>query len=580
MKLTAALLFPLLAFSQTGEIILTGTIISGAPDPPSTGFEADKAFDGNTLTSYAAGYPTGTAWVGIDATKAVRLTKVWLMPRAGTSGEVVAKDRWTSNMRIHASASADFTGSATLYTFSNWASGLNGLYPHVLLPFSVSPGADYRYYRFYDGAWYGNIAELRFQIQATADVSARPVPPVISPGSGTYPSGSVTVTITSATTSAAIRYTTNGDAPTCASTLYEGAFALAVSGSVHLQAIACDASTTTEASEVSSQKYKNYGWAAGELPLDELGRKQNAHASNVWFADGYWWRIGMNLNWTTESGGLPLASGPGWWIYRSSDFLTWEKVTTTPILTNTGWTHHERAHVLYNSSTSKYVLWANCGNGYNSLAACIATADAPAGPWTLIDNDYSPSALGYKDNNLFLDDDGQAYAVFVTGDQQDMAVVRLNSDFLTANTATLAYATQGAGREAPAMFKRGSTYFLLSSGTMPPGSPGGVAYQTASSPLGPWSGLTSLYSQDPTGTSWDGQPTQVVRFGSLYMLIADAWVLEAVSTWYEIKNSTLLHLPLVFPTSTTVRADVLTDAPANWSLAGRGLFPFPGGIQR
>ena len=60
--------------------------------------------------------------------------------------------------------------------------------------------------------------------------------PAFSPAAGTYP-GAQTVTITSATAGAAIYYTTNGTAPTTASTAYTGPFLLSASATVKAIAV-------------------------------------------------------------------------------------------------------------------------------------------------------------------------------------------------------------------------------------------------------------------------------------------------------------------------------------------------------
>jgi len=63
----------------------------------------------------------------------------------------------------------------------------------------------------------------------------KPLPPVISPGSGTF-SATVTVSITCATAGATIRYTTDGSEPTESSTEYTVPFDITVSTNVKAKA--------------------------------------------------------------------------------------------------------------------------------------------------------------------------------------------------------------------------------------------------------------------------------------------------------------------------------------------------------
>jgi hypothetical protein len=85
---------------------------------------------------------------------------------------------------------------------------------------------------------------------ATYTVQQQVAPPTFSPGGGTY-SGSVTVTISDATSGATIHYTTDGSTPTTSSAVYSGA--LTFTQTTTLKAMAAASGMTNSA--VASATY-------------------------------------------------------------------------------------------------------------------------------------------------------------------------------------------------------------------------------------------------------------------------------------------------------------------------------------
>lgn len=166
-----------------------------------------------------------------------------------------------------------------------------------------------------------------------------------------------------------------------------------------------------------------------------------------------------------------------------------------------------RSQAVYNKHTRKYVLWVNvagCAKGVASKAYATATAPAPGGPFTFQGFvQPAPSKLGPINNRsglgdfaLFVDHDGAAYNILTHGidgpGYRNMYVFALSDDYLSFGKSSVGPLPGEHLVEAPAMFKRGATYYALLGGCTCMGLyGGGVNVLTAPSPLGPWVNATS-----------------------------------------------------------------------------------------
>lgn len=214
----------------------------------------------------------------------------------------------------------------------------------------------------------------------------------------------------------------------------------------------------------------------------------------------------------------------------------------------------ERPKVLYNEMTGKFVMWMHWENGrdYKDARCAVATSDT-------VDGDYvyrgSFNPLGYmsRDCTLFQDDDGSAYFISAARDNADLLLYRLSDDYLSIDEH-IKTLWPGQYREAPAVIKRGNTYFLVSSactGWLP--NQGTYAY--AKSLTGLWSPLFNLGSV----TTYDTQPTYIIPIRGTettsYLYVGDRWDPS------DYHNSSYVFLPLEFPDETAMEmkwADALT----------------------
>lgn len=207
----------------------------------------------------------------------------------------------------------------------------------------------------------------------------------------------------------------------------------------------------------------------------------------------------------------------------------------------------ERPKIIYNAATSKYVLWAHKENGvdYGEARVAVASSSSIEGPYTY-HGSFRPLGYDSRDMTVF-NDNGTAYLISATRVNADLNIYRLTPDFLGVESLVQTL-WPGSYREAPAMFKRGSTYFLITSGATG-WSPNQAKYATASSISGSWSALANLGDS----TTFGSQSTHVVPVegssGTSYLYLGDRWA----GAWSSpVNDSKYVWLPLSFPSSTTL----------------------------
>jgi len=129
----------------------------------------------------------------------------------------------------------------------------------------------------------------------------------------------------------------------------------------------------------------------------------------------------------------------------------------------------------------------------------------------------------------------------------DLNIYRLTPDFLGVE-ALVQTLWPGQYREAPAMFKRGSVYFLITSGATG-WNPNQAKYATATSIAGTWSAPQNFAD----ATTYDSQSTYVVPVqgstGTSFLYMGDRWA----GAWSRpVNESKYVWLPLSFPSSTSL----------------------------
>ncbi|WP_328471649.1 RICIN domain-containing protein [Actinoplanes sp. NBC_00393] len=271
---------------------------------------------------------------------------------------------------------------------------------------------------------------------------------------------------------------------------------------------------------------------------DTSGNVVHAHGGGILKEGSYYYWFGENRNADNTFRAVS--------VYRSTDLRTWEfrnNVLTPSAGAELQGANIERPKVIYNASTGRYVMWMHKENGqnYSEARAAVASSATIDGTYTY-HGSFRP--LGHMSRDITLyNDGGTAYMISAADENYDLHIYRLTADYL--NVATLVgNFWNDAHREAPAMFKRGSTYFLLTSGATG-WNPNQAKYATASSISGPWTGWTNTGDS----TTFRSQPTYVLPVGNSFLYMGDRWA----GAWSgPVNDSQYVWLPITFPSATSM----------------------------
>ncbi|MEV0459580.1 family 43 glycosylhydrolase [Catellatospora methionotrophica] len=306
--------------------------------------------------------------------------------------------------------------------------------------------------------------------------------------------------------------------------------------------------------------------------FDTGGNALDAHDGSLLQVGDLYYLYGTSYSCGYTYNAGPNASGfCGFKAYSSPDLVHW---TDRGYIVAPGQCRYcFRPHVIYNQSTATYVMWADMGLG---SSYGVFTSPAPTGLFTRRANP-ALAVGGAVDAALFADSDGSAYVIHNTtivgaGLTADMVVERLTPDYL--NT-TGQYVRLGLGNvEAFAAFKRDGVYHVLMSDPTCAYCAGSTGEVTATSMLGPWSGIW----YDPNGVDINnnrpqprnrsrivnadncgGQPLAVLPItrtgGTDHLFVADRWVANLPAGSNPNQSLANFHLgPLTFGATGTLQS--------------------------
>lgn len=309
-----------------------------------------------------------------------------------------------------------------------------------------------------------------------------------------------------------------------------------------------------------------------ELFPDNAGDHINAHGAGVMEHKGVYYLYG-------ESKGRGNARGVS--CYKSVDLYNWENMGL--VLTTVDLPGHdlepgciiERPKVVYNQKTDSFVLWFHLelrGKGYTAARTAVASAKSPTGPFVYIKS-FRPNQgiwpmnypqLLYKaylsgidkadgfwasdgfignylnrdmetgqmarDMTVFLDDDGKAYHIHSSEENQTLHICELTDDFLNF-TGRYTRVLPGESNEAPAICKYQGKYYMISSGCTG-WSPNEARSAVAPTIWGPWTSLgnpclgVNPHNKLGPEKTWGGQSTHLLPVtgnDGCYIAMFDLW---------------------------------------------------------
>ncbi len=320
---------------------------------------------------------------------------------------------------------------------------------------------------------------------------------------------------------------------------------------------------------------------SGELWLDDSGRHINAHGGGIMkYGDTYYW-FGEHKADTTSSamiGVMCYASEDlvNWRNLGVALSVSDEKgadIERGCIL--------ERPKVIYNNVTGKFCMWFHLelkGQGYSAARYGVAVSDRPEGPYKFLYSQRAnpgtypvvPSADGKgiapigkhemavidtlnldnfkewwtptwreaiakglflkrdfatgqmaRDMTLYVDDDGKAYHIFSSEDNLTMHIAELTNDYLH-HTGRYTRVAPSGQNEAPAIFKKDGTYWMITSGCTG-WEPNEARMFSAPSIWGPWTQHPNPCRGPKQEITFGGQSTFILPVGDQFVFMADIW---------------------------------------------------------
>lgn len=261
--------------------------------------------------------------------------------------------------------------------------------------------------------------------------------------------------------------------------------------------------------------------------------------------------------------------------YSSSDLMNWtdEGIVLPAVKNDPSHDLHtskvvERPKVIYNAGTGKYVMWMHIDTMDYKYARCgVAVSDKPAGPYeylgslrpnkgvwpinvteenkrpgpdNILARDFASGQMS-RDMTLFVDDDGSAYHIYSSEENQTTHISLLTDDYLRP-AGKYKRVFIGRHMEAAAVFKRDDKYYFIASGCTG-WAPNPARSAVADSIWGPWKELGNPCVGPKAEKTFGSQSTYVLPVAGkkdAFIFMADRWRSR------DLPDSRYVWLPITF----------------------------------
>jgi hypothetical protein len=310
----------------------------------------------------------------------------------------------------------------------------------------------------------------------------------------------------------------------------------------------------------------------GELWPDNNGVHINAHGGGMLYYDGSYYWFGEFKSDRSNSALVGVT------CYSSANLTDWKNegiaLSVDKENPNSDIARGciiERPKVVFNKETGLFVLWFHLelkGQGYAAARAGVAVSEKVTGPYRYL-RSYRPCAgkwpLDYpeawktfdaqaaaskwwtpswfkavqeglfvardfeggqmsRDMTIFVDDDDKAYHIYSSEENLTLNIAELSSDY-QSHTGKYIRLAPGGHNEAPSVFKKDGTYYLITSGCTG-WDPNAARCFKSMSIWGPWIELSNPWQGERADISFDSQSTFIFPVHgkkNRFIFMADRW---------------------------------------------------------